>query len=147
LPAGLPVIHLTEPKATESAPKVWSGSGDAVAEVDPDDLRNVWKMTREVQAHNQGQSVALSAAMYQSMCSPGADVMAVWCRASMLGMLQMLPGALLKPWTNNGVLDAAVFQIAAKFPMKKMGVGVVHQGPPFDVQAFLKQIEEATGQK
>jgi hypothetical protein len=147
LHAGLTVVHLAEPKATEAVPDVWGESGDAVAEVDPDDLRSVWKMTREVQAYNQGQSVALSAAMYQSMCSPGADVMAVWYRASILGMLQMLPEGPLKPWTNNGVLDAAVFQVAAKFPMKRMRVGVVHQGPPFDVQVFLKHIEYASGQK
>ena len=46
LPAGLPVIHLAEPKATEAVPNVWSGSGDAVAEVDPDDLRSVWRVAQ-----------------------------------------------------------------------------------------------------
>jgi hypothetical protein len=33
-----------------------------------------------------------------------------------------------------------VIQIAATFPMKRMGVGVVHEGLPFDVEEFLKQI-------
>lgn len=48
----------------------------------------------------------------------------------------------LTPWTHNGELDDAVFQVAATFPMKNMEVGVVHDGLPFDVEGFLKQIGE-----
>ncbi len=143
--AGLPVIHLAEPKATEAVPGIWSGSGHEVAAVNPDDLRNVWKMTREVQARSAGQGVVLDGRMYKSVCSPEANVMAVWYRASMLGMLQMLPESPLTPWTYDGELDAAVFQVAARFPMKKMEVGVVQQGPPFDVQEFVKQVGVLAG--
>jgi hypothetical protein len=121
----------------------WNGSGDIVAAVNPDDLRNVWKMTREILAHNQGQGVALAANMFESACSPGADAKAVWYRASMLGLLQMLPESPLTPWTHEGELDDAVFKVAATFPMKKMDVGVVYNGPPFDLQEFLTQIGNA----
>jgi hypothetical protein len=82
--------------------------------------------------------------MYESMCSRGANVEAVWYRASMLGLLEMLPGNMLTPWTNDGELDDKVIQVAATFPMKKMEVGVVHAGPPFDVAEFLKQIGART---
>ncbi len=62
----------------------------------------------------------------------------MWYRASMLGLLQMLPESPLKPWTRDGLnLDEVVFQVAATFPMKKMEVGVVHDGLPFDVQELL----------
>ncbi len=51
---------------------------------------------------------------------------------------------ILMPWTHDGELDDAVFQVAAKFPMTNMEVGVVHDGLPFDVEEFLKQIGERT---
>jgi len=140
LHAGLPVIHLAELKAAEAVADLQNALGDEVPAVNPDDLRNVWKMTRDIQARNG----ATASSLYESMCSPGADVMDVWYRASMLGMLQMLPEAPLKPWTHNGGLDDRVFQVAATIPMKKMRVGVVHAGPPFDVQEFVKQIGART---
>ena len=78
------------------------------------------------------------------MCSPGANVVAVWYRASILGVLQMLPGNPLAPWLDEGLLDEAVFQIAATFPMKKLPVGLVKNGLPFDVQELVKQIGART---
>jgi hypothetical protein len=42
-------------------------------------------------------------------CSPGADVTAVWFRASMLGVLQMFPESPLIQWTHDGELDDVVF--------------------------------------
>ncbi len=145
--AGNPVIHLAEPKATEAVPDLWNASGDEVPAVNPDDIRKVWKMMRDVQARNAGQSSAVGSTIYKNVCGPGEGVVAVWYRASMLGMLQMLPGKPLTPWTHDGELADAVFQIASSFPMKKMEMGVAQDGPPFDVQEFLRQIGNATGQK
>jgi hypothetical protein len=156
--AGHPVIHLVEPKAASLAKSsssfamnayqmptevsnFWSTPGDEVAAVNPDDLRKVWRLFRDVQAHTPaGQCGSIDGRMYKNVCSPGANVVAVWYRASMLGMLQMLPESPLTPWTHDGELDDAAFQVAATFPMKKMEIGVVQQGPPFDVQEFVKQI-------
>ena len=50
---------------------------------------------------------------------------------------------MLAPWTHNGELDEVVFRIAAAFPMYKMKPHVVLEGPPFDVQELLKEIEQA----
>jgi hypothetical protein len=99
-----------------------------------------------------GQSVGIDSRAYENACSPGADVDAVCYRASMLGLLEMLPQmspqmfseSPLTPWMHDGELDDAVFQVAATFPMKNMEVGVVHDGPQFDVEEFLKQIGERT---
>jgi len=55
-----------------------------------------------------------------------------------------LPGKPLTPWSHEGELDDAVFQIAAKFPMKKLPVGLVKNGLPFDVQELVKQIGART---
>jgi hypothetical protein len=133
---------------TESdIPNSWRSQGDVPA-VNPADLKAVRAFSREVQAATGGQGSIIEPALYQRACSPGADVEAVWYRASMLGLLEMLPTvdpqmfpeSPLTPWTHNGELDDAVLQVAATFPMKRMGVGVVHEGLPFDVEEFLKQV-------
>jgi hypothetical protein len=56
----------------------------------------------------------------------------------------MLPGSPLTPWSHEGQLDDAVFQIAATFPMQKLPVGLVKNGLPFDVQELVKQIGART---
>ena len=115
--------------------------GTDVAAVNPNDLRNVWTMMRDLQARAQaGQSGSISSGLYERACSSGANVLAVWYRASILGVLQTLPGNPLTPWSHEGELDDAVFQIAATFPMKKLPVGLVKNGLPFDVQELVKQI-------
>jgi hypothetical protein len=119
--------------------------GNEVAAVNPDDLRNVWTMMRDLQARDlERQSGSISSRLYEGACSPGANVVAVWYRASILGVLQMLPGNPLTPWSHEGELDDAIFQIAATFPMKKLPVGLVKNGLPFDLQELVKQIGART---
>jgi len=90
---------------------------------------------REVAERVQGQHSSVDVRYYQRLCSPGANIQAVWFRASMLGMLDMaVPG-----WTENRDSDK-VIALAARFPMKKMEAGITCDGPPFDLPEFLKQI-------
>jgi len=115
--------------------------GNDVTAVNSDDLRKVWKMMRDLQAPTPaGPSGSSSSGLYESVCSPGANVVAVWYRASMLEVLQMLPGNPLTPWSREGQLDDTVFKVAATFPMKKLPIGLVKDGLPFDVQELVKQI-------
>jgi hypothetical protein len=117
----------------EARPDFWADSSDDVAAVDPADLSAMLKFMREVQAQHKGG--VIDSRLYQRLCSPGANVDAVWYRASMLGMLDMvIPG-----WMENADADR-ITRVAAAFPMKNMKVGVVHDGPPFDLQEFLKQV-------
>lgn len=99
-------------------------------------------MFRDVQRQDRAQSGAtfIDIRSFQHVCSPGANVMAVWFRVSMLEAMKVMTPDMLAPWTHNNDLDDVVFQVAATFPMKKMQVGVVHDGPPFDVEEFVKQI-------
>jgi hypothetical protein len=91
-----------------------------------------------------GQTGSLSSGLYEGACSPEANVLAVWYRASILGVLQLLPENPLTPWSHGGKLDDAVFQIAATFPMKKLPIGLVKNGLPLDVQELVKQIRART---
>src|SRR5215467_1280391 len=101
-----------------------------IPSVDPADLRSVCEMQREVQARRPGQQTNISFEFYKRACSPGANFSAVWFRASLVGMLEML--GMLAPWIHEGVIADAVFQVAATFPMKGMAIGAPRQGFPFD---------------
>jgi len=119
----------------------WGARGNDVAAVSPDDLRNVWIMMRDLEVRTpEGQTGSLSSGLYEGACSPGANVLAVWYRASILGVLQRPPDNPLTPWSHGGELDDAVFQIAATFPMEKLPTGLVKNGLPLDVQELVKQI-------
>jgi len=64
-------------------PDFFGSRASDVAAVNPDDLRKVWTMMRDLQARAlAGQSESTSSGLYQSACSPGANVVAVWYRAS-----------------------------------------------------------------
>lgn len=124
------------PETPEAAPDFFDDDSGDVATVAPADLSAIWKFTRE-QNQNMlaGQRVRIGLGTYERLCSPGAKVKAVWYRASMIGMLDMmLPG-----WMGQTDIEK-VAALAATFPMKKMKVGVVHEGPPFDLRQFLKQL-------
>ena len=132
-----------------AAPDFWADSpaseDGSVAPVDPSDLKSTWKMQQDVLAqHGSGQHIGISRSVYARACSPGADVMAVWYRATILQLLAEGAG-LLPPELPEAVRDA-VFRVAAKFPMKRLEVGVEHKGFPVDVQEFVRQVElETTG--
>jgi hypothetical protein len=53
-----------------------------------------------------------------------------------------------KLWLPSGMpseVRDVVFNVAAKFPMKRMEPGVQYQGSPLDAEGFVKQIERELG--
>lgn len=141
---GNAVIHLAEPKPAELPPDLWESQEGVVAAVSAVDLRNVWQLSADFEAHNPGHTGSIGSTVYESVCSPGADVMSVWYRASMLWVLKQMMPEQLAQWTHDGQLNDLVFEVAATFPMEKMKAGVVREGPPFDVDEFVKQIGART---
>ena len=99
---------------------------------------------RDVQARAGGEHFSIGIRSYERACSPGADVQAIWFRASMLEAMKLTTPDMLAPWTHDGDLDDAVFQVAATFPMKKMAIGVEQKGLPLDVEEFVKQVGART---
>jgi hypothetical protein len=108
-----------------------------VVAVDPEDMKNACRMGQEAQAAAIGQSAL------QSVCSPEANAIAIWYRLRMLGLC----AELLSAYTHDGEFTDAVFQVAAKFPMKRMETDVTYQGPPFDVEEFMRQVERASAEQ
>jgi hypothetical protein len=131
--------------ATNPMDNFWGSTNQdsgSVPPVEPADLRSVWTMQREIQALNPGQQIGISADVYKRACGPEADVRAVYVRVSQLWMMQEV--GMLAPWLRDGVLDDAVFQVAATIQMSRMQIGVVYKKPPFDPEKFIKQVEERT---
>ena len=123
---------------------LWESQEGDVPVVNPADLKNVWAMFRVFQARNPGHGAIFGNSLYERVCTPGADVMSVWYRVSMVAMMMQMMPQLLAPWTHDGQPDDVVFQVAATFPMEKMRTGVVRNALPFDVQEFVKQIGART---
>ena|ERR1700693_3060360 len=122
---------------------MWPPTEDGlIAAVEPSYLKSVFKMQREMQPAAPSVT-AISSDPYERVWSPGADVFAVWYRASMLVSLAERMG-LLPPELPSEVRDV-VFNVVAKFPMKRMEPGVQYQGLPLDVDGFVKQIEHDLG--
>jgi hypothetical protein len=115
-----------------------------VAAVAPADLKSVWAMQDDVQARSPGHQFAISAGLWKSACSPGADVGAVFFRVSMLRILQKLSGSggLISPWLHDGKPDDAVFKVVATVPMTGLQLGTPRQGLPFDAEELIKLIKK-----
>jgi hypothetical protein len=131
--------------ATNPVDNFWGGANQgsgSVPPVDTADLRSMWTMQREIQALHPGQQIAISADAYKQACGPEADVRAVFVRVSHLWLLQEV--GVLADWLHEGVPDDAVFHVAARIPMNRMQIGVPYKQPPFDVEEFIKQVEERT---
>jgi len=116
---GYPVLHLAEPKPQEPPPDLWESQEGGVAAVNPDDLKKVWQFFRDFEARNPGHGALIGNSVYKSICSPGADVMAVWFRVSMVAMMMQMMPELLAPWIHDGQPDDAVFQVALRFRWRR----------------------------
>jgi hypothetical protein len=133
---GLSGGNTMNPEMPEATLAFFEGDSGEVATVNPADFFAVWNfMRRQTQNILPAQGIGMESHVYQRLCSPGANVEAVWYRASMITMLDMIsPG-----WMGQADVGK-VAALAATIPMKTMKVGVVHEGPPFDVQESLKQL-------
>lgn len=120
------------------------GSEDRlIVPVDPSDLKNVWKMQRELAAEFPGQNVSIGPETFRDACTPGANVTAVCYR---VGILQVLDRSLNLLTANLPArVKDVVFNVAAKFPLKPMEVGVVYNGPPLGVEGFVNQLSHDLG--
>src|SRR5262249_34489952 len=109
---------------------------EPVAEVDPEDVKNVWQIGRDAQASN-GRGVAIGADLIKQACKPGAEIVAVSYRATFPWLMRLIAPEDLR-FTQDCQPDDSVFRAAAKVPAEWTGVGIVRDGPPFDLNEFLR---------
>jgi hypothetical protein len=60
-----------------------------------------------------------------------------------LGLLQLAARDRITPWLHDGEFDDKVIEVAARFPMGWMEIGVVRQGLPFDVEEFFNRLKQS----
>jgi hypothetical protein len=122
---------------------------DPVPAVDPADLKGVWTTQTDSPTLVPGEQLAINVDFYKRVCSPGADVHAVFIRESMLRMLTLMSesGGLISPWLHRGEPDDAVFKVVATFPIFRMRAGVRRGGLPLDVEELIRQIAREAKQR
>jgi hypothetical protein len=112
--------------------------GEPVSEVDPADVKLVWQVQKDAQDPHRGMGAAIGADLIRKACTPGADIEAVGYRTMLLWMMDHIAPEELARFMRDGEPEESVFRAAAKIPVEWMGVGIARQGPPFDVNEFLR---------
>ena len=136
--------HSSNSNQPEGQPSPFGGkAGEAVPEVDADDVKAVWRQYRELQDRHPGQHVAIGLEVLKSVCKDGANVEAVCYRQVQLDIVKILaeqnaiPQASMDLLTEGGEFKDSAFEAIAKIPMKWIGSGQ-RQGFPFDMAQFIK---------
>jgi hypothetical protein len=117
--------------------------GEPVPQVDAHDVRAVWKLGQEAKKDHPGENVGIASDIFVRACKAGANIQAVFYRTAHMAMLQHIVPEIFEPWTKDGELLDSVFRAAAEVPMEWIGVGVVRNGLPFDVDDLLRRLREA----
>lgn len=119
--------------------RVFGGKpGEPVPAVDPEDVKAVWSIGREVERTHPGQQIAIATGIFEQACKPGADVQAVAYRASWLSLIMSHGRELLEDCIQGTEPTDAIFRAAALAPMQWMEVGVVREGLPIDEDEFKR---------
>jgi len=125
-------------------PQFGGKPGEPVSEVDPADVKIVWQVQKDAKDPVHGMGAAVGAALIRQTCTPGADIAAVGYRTMNPQMMNQIAPEQLARFMRDGEPQESVFRAAAKVPVEWMGVGIVRQGPPFDVNEFLRLCGEKT---
>ena len=115
--------------------------GEPVAEVDPDDLKTIWQEARNLQSRHPGRNASIGSDGMKAICKPGANVLAVWYRLSMIWVLNRFAQERLAPWVKGEEVSDAVFRTMATIPMEWIG-HTDREGLPFDVEEFFSRLRE-----
>jgi len=111
--------------------------GAPIPPVDPIDVRRVQELYEQfAQLRDPGMegNTAIDASLMASVCSPGADMGAVWVRNALLGV--MLQQGVLADWQRGTGLDDAVYRVAGTIPLN---------GLQLDPRAFIQRLREEVG--
>jgi hypothetical protein len=113
-------------------------AGEPIPAVDPKDLRGLWalkhKLVAEFAQNPKGDvatpAPSIDVALLAGACAPGANVLAVWVRSTLLDLA--VSQGLLAPWQQATLLDHAVFDLAATLPIPRLD--------RFDPDDFLQRL-------
>ena len=118
----------------------WGKEGEPVPQVDPSDMKALWKLGEDVKERHPEGGVIMGVNLMEAYCKPGANIGAITYRARMIGMLQHIAPDVMEPLVRDK-LDA-VLAAASEIPMKWIGT-TVHEGWTFDPDDFVRRVREA----
>ena len=101
--------------------------------VDPADLSSAYENILKMPVKSGPTSEDPRA--YANWCKPGADMVAVWTRASILA--GMHAQGLLNEWLHDGKLDDVFYRVVAEFP-----IDPINMQPGVDGRISFDQIIE-----
>lgn len=110
-------------------------AGEPVPAVDPEDVKAVRQITKDILARSRAR--AIGAEIFKQAYKPGADMEAVAYRSRLIWIVNQLTPGQLERFSEDALCRAA-----AKVPAEWMGVGIMRQGLPFDVDEFLRLCAE-----
>jgi len=128
--------------ALGNPPSFVGNAGEPVPEVDPQDLKTLWQLGRDLRARHPAGQHAIGFDLKKGICKPGANVQAASYRLGMIGMLSQFAQGQLAPWIKDEQVSDAVFQTMATIPMEWVGPGERRKGLPFDVEEFFRRLRE-----
>jgi len=103
--------------------------GAAIPSVAKDDLRVLHEISVDMAKRHLGKNGIASVNSIARVCSPGANLPAVWFRYTRLRLLAKK--GVLAEWQHNKDFDDAVYQVAATIPMNGLQV---------DEEAFVQRL-------
>ena len=90
--------------------------GQQVPAVRVDDVRRIWSfLTEQAQNTHVKGGTGFNIKLLADMCSPNANTLAVYFRATLIMLLQAQ--GLLDRWRDGNSLQDRVFEVAASFPL------------------------------
>ena len=116
--------------ALGNPPPFGGNPGEAVAEVDPDDLKTfwqeisnktLWQEISNLQPSDPGQHVTVGFEV-KALAKPGVNAEAVWYRSMMIRLLSEFAHEQLAPWIKDEEVSNAVFRTMATIPMEWIGI-------------------------
>ena len=109
-------------------------AGAVIPPVDEHDLKALHELCVERARRYCGKDGVISIEMTARVCSPTANLPAVWLRHTQLRALYRQ--GLLAEWQHGTELDGIVFHVASSIPMK---------GTHLDDRAFVEQLRAPAG--
>ena len=103
--------------------------GASIPPVDEHDLKALHELCVERAKRYCGKDGVISIELSARVCTPGANLPAVWLRHTQLRSLYR--HGLLSEWQHGTTLDDAVFRVASTIPMR---------GTQLDSHEFLEQL-------
>jgi hypothetical protein len=76
--------------------KMFGGApGTPVPQVDPEDVRAVWKLGQQIKKDHPGENVGIGVEIFERTCKPGSNIPVVTYRAGMIALF-------LRPYSKGG---------------------------------------------